>query len=129
MSEHPNKISIVVKNLCLLLLTITFCIVGYSFYIRSASYVENQKHDYQLVQLGDSRKDQYLLDKRTGRTWSSVCVGGSQGFNCDGEMLWDEQLVIGLNGYSRADFRAYMDFIAKPQAKQNNTADPAKLKP
>ncbi len=66
------------------------------------SFIYGQ-HDYRLVQLGQMRRDQFLIDQKTGRIWSSVCDGESKGPDCNGAMIWQEQPVIGLNGWIRPD--------------------------
>lgn len=52
---------------------------------------------FQLVQLSDMRRDQFLIDTESGRIWESVCSGKATGADCDGVMLWREMLVEGLN--------------------------------
>lgn len=54
------------------------------------------EHDFQLVQLGEMRRDQFLYDKRTGRIWNSVCTGQVSGANCSGMLVWQEMYVDGI---------------------------------
>lgn len=51
---------------------------------------------YQLVQLGQMRRDQYLLDTATGRLWTVVCGAGAHGVDCE-YAYWSEADVLGLN--------------------------------
>lgn len=53
------------------------------------------EHSFQLVQLGEMRRDQFLYDKRTGRIWTSVCTGQVSGANCSGMLIWQEMYVDG----------------------------------
>ena len=53
------------------------------------------EHDFQLVQLGEFRRDQFLVDKRTGRVWQSICTGEAAGPDCKGMLIWDEMYVTG----------------------------------
>jgi hypothetical protein len=55
---------------------------------------------FQLVQLGELRRDQFLLDGKTGRVWVRVCSGVMQGGECSGQMLWEEMCVQGVTPYS-----------------------------
>jgi len=50
------------------------------------------RSEYQLVQLGEMRRDQFLLDKKTGRIWTSVCFGKTSGADCDGLVIWQEMI-------------------------------------
>lgn len=54
------------------------------------------KHDFQLIQLGELRRDQFLVDKSTGRVWQSVCTGDVAGPDCKGMIIWDEMYVDGI---------------------------------
>lgn len=54
------------------------------------------EHSFQLVQLGEMRRDQFLYDKRTGRIWTSVCTGQVSGANCSGMVIWEEMYVDGV---------------------------------
>ncbi len=54
------------------------------------------EHSFQLVQLGEMRRDQFLYDKRTGRIWNSVCTGQVSGANCSGMLVWQEMYVDGV---------------------------------
>ena len=53
------------------------------------------KHDVQLVQLSDFRRDQFLVDKSTGRVWTNVCSGPTSGPDCNGMLIWQEMYVDG----------------------------------
>ena len=53
------------------------------------------KRGFQLVQLGDFRRDHFLVDADTGRVWQSVCSGDVKNGDCDGTMIWLEMCVEG----------------------------------
>lgn len=65
---------------------------------------------FQLIQLSDFRRDQYLLDTQTGRLWSNVC-SVSKGEDCQ-YYVWTEQDVVGLN-ISVKDYLNKSDKIEK----------------
>lgn len=58
---------------------------------------------FQLVQLGDSRTDQYLLDTQTGRVWHTACATPSEtAVNKCAREMFDELEVSGLRDFTRA---------------------------
>lgn len=49
---------------------------------------------FELKQLGEMRRDQYLLDTATGRVWQPVCTELTKdGIGCEGEKLFKELTV------------------------------------
>ena len=48
---------------------------------------------FQLTQLGEFRRDQFLLDQDTGRIWHPVCIGTVSGTDCQGVVAWEEMSV------------------------------------
>jgi hypothetical protein len=52
--------------------------------------------DFHLVQLGTFRRDQFLVDNRTGRVWTSICMGKTSGADCSGSLMWEEMYVDGI---------------------------------
>jgi hypothetical protein len=88
---------------------LAYLCIGIAALITSFAYYQNnnihtprpQDHDYQILQLGEFRRDQFLIDKKTGRIWHSVCVGELKGMECEGSLMWQEQSVVGLNGYTK----------------------------
>jgi len=67
-----------------------------------------EQHDFQLVQLGDLRRDQFLVDKRTGRVWQSVCSGKASGSDCDAMIIWDEMYVSSVTPSDTDVVNAYL---------------------
>ena len=63
--------------------------------------------EYQLIQLGELRRDQFLIDKSCGRTWVRVCVGQMSGADCDGRFIWQEMYVEGVTPDSSAAAENY----------------------
>lgn len=51
------------------------------------------RYDFELVQLGEMNRNQFLLDKKTGRVWQKVCDGEIKQFECEGTMIWEEMYV------------------------------------
>lgn len=101
-----------VRNISFFILSIAACILATSYLLRTLSVIERNKHEYQLIQLGEYRRDQYLLDKKTGRTWVSVCTGESKNGDCTADIMWQERLAIGLNGYTHDDYFKYLEYLA-----------------
>jgi hypothetical protein len=80
------------------LIAVSFCLFGYSYYIKTDKYIKNayvlnQEHDYQIIQLGQMRADQFLIDKKTGCVWTAVCRGEVKGSQCHGEIIWQKMWV------------------------------------
>ena len=83
----------------LLLLGFAALIAAGSLFINSgapANAPEIIKHDFRLVQLGEFRQDQFLVDGGTGRVWQSVCAGEVVGPDCKGMLIWKEMYVGGV---------------------------------
>ena len=79
------KIDSIVKSVGILMIGIS-CLVWSS-----------TRHDFQLTQLGDMARNQFLLDKVTGRVWQKVCDGENKGVGeCDGILVWEEMYVSDL---------------------------------
>jgi hypothetical protein len=73
--------------------------------------IETSQSDFQLVQLGQMRRDQFLIDRRTGRVWSSVCSGKTSGADCDGMIVWEEMYVYNVtpnDSPTAATYRAHL---------------------
>ena len=70
-----------------------------------------ETHDFQLVQLGTFRRDQFLFDKSTGRVWQSTCAGEVSGPDCQGMLIWDEMYVDGVTPSDSSAARVYMQKI------------------
>lgn len=51
---------------------------------------------FELVQLGSFRRDQFLVDQKTGRIWQSSCLGNVSGADCSGMLIWQEMYVDGI---------------------------------
>lgn len=71
------------------------------------------KHDFQLIQLGEMARDQFLLDKETGRIWRKVCDGDNKVVGvCDGVLVWEEMYASDLTpSYSQPAL--IYDYIVK----------------
>ncbi len=52
---------------------------------------------YQLIQLSDMRRDQFLIDTETGKFWSKTCaIPGETAGDCE-LSYWSEEFVLGKN--------------------------------
>lgn len=71
---------------------------------------------FELVQLGSSRADQFLLDSQTGKIWRSVCAftsaNNSNPLMCD-YTIWEPMDVIGITA-------GLNDIVKKIQSKQRD---------
>ena len=71
--------------------------------------------DFELVQLGTMRRDQYLIDKKTGRVWVKTCMyskPGNTGADCD-YAAWTKEDVQGLNGATAGSIDSYVKELRK----------------
>ena len=50
---------------------------------------------FELVQLGEFRRDHYLVNRDTGAIWNRVCSGEAKDDGCDGPLIWQEMCVEG----------------------------------
>lgn len=60
--------------------------------IGAAAKTESDDGRYQLVQLGDARADQFLLDTRTGQIWRAKCASFDSADRCVAH-LWERERV------------------------------------
>ena len=71
------------------------------------------ERDFQLVQLGNFRRDQFLVDKSSGRVWQSVCSGPANGPDCNGMLIWDEMYVGGVTPSDSGAALAYFQHAGR----------------
>lgn len=57
----------------ILILLPLLLLAGCKLQVENTSKDESQ-NDFQLIQLGEFRRDQFLLNKKTGQIWRSVCA-------------------------------------------------------
>lgn len=108
-SQEPDK----ARNLLYLCASISVLFLPYV-------YLKAHGHDYELVQLGEMRRDQYLIDKKTGRNWVNVCTGEVKGADCVGDTVWEERLVVDLNGFTYEEYRDYLDRLSQAKAAKKD---------
>lgn len=103
----------IIVGLAAILIAVGVCLMGLSHFLRAQHATSSSKHDYQMVQLGDMRRDQFLIDKETGRIWVKTCITSDTkpSIDCDGATMWVEQNVVGINGYSFSDYIDYLTFM------------------
>lgn len=59
---------------------------------------------FELKQISQYRRDQYLLDTSTGRMWRPACTKvAKNGIDCDGTVFWGEVAVENLTRFSNDD--------------------------
>lgn len=51
---------------------------------------------FQLIQLSDMRRDQYMIDTQTGKIWSKGCEVSENTTSCLYEVWWPQD-VVGIN--------------------------------
>ena len=68
---------------------------------------------FELIQLGNMRRDQYLLDKQTGQLWQPTCMvsGKDSGIDCK-YSAWMKQDVEEIT-MSRNDIYSWSDELEK----------------
>jgi hypothetical protein len=72
------------------------------------------KQGFQMIQLGEFRRDQFLVNRDSGRVWQSVCAGKASGADCDGMLIWQEMYVDGVTpDISSAAFNYRVQAAAK----------------
>lgn len=77
--------------------------------------------DFRLIQLGTFRRDQFLVDRTSGRVWQVVCNGklDKNKMDCDGMFIWDEMFVDGVTPReSSASQVYYADLLERLQKDQ-----------
>ena len=92
-------------------------LIGIAACIAAISYMSKPTTNFEVVQLGTMRMDQYLLDKTGGRIWRLVCMGGSSGAECKGRVLWDEMFVASHTSLDSPVANDLKDFIAEQEQK------------
>jgi hypothetical protein len=73
---------------------------------------------FSLVQLGALRRDQFLVDQRTGRIWQSSCMGNMSGADCSGMIVWQEMYVDGITPDDSVATAAYNQELKSLSAKR-----------
>ena len=74
-----------------------------------------QEHNFELVQLGDFRRDQFLFDRKTGRIWQSICSGDTSGPDCNGLLIWKEMFVAGVTPVDSDATNEYLTHNARAE--------------
>ena len=84
------------------------------------------KHDFQLIQLGEMARNQFLLDGETGRVWQKVCDGENKGVGeCDGILVWEEMYVSDLTPPDSRPALIY-DYIVKQRDEEKKKKEASK---
>ena len=72
---------------------IIIAIFSFQAWSKSKSVVKGEVGRFKIIQLGNLRRDQFLLDTEAGKIWRSVCIGKG-GPDCVN--AWQQETVIGL---------------------------------
>lgn len=106
--RKPTEMSRWVKNVSALMISgaVVFASLTYNF----------NDHEYQIVQLSDYSRAVLLLDKKTGRVWKKYCFADYEG-KCTNTIVFDEERVTGLNGYSNKNSQDDMQRIKENTKK------------
>jgi len=65
------------------------------------------------------RRDQFLVDQKTGRIWQSACMGNVSGADCTGMVIWQEMYVDGITP-SDSDVTTTFNEALRAQAAGKN---------
>ncbi len=84
------------------------------------------RHNFQLIQLGEMARNQFLLDRETGRVWQKVCDGENKGVGeCDGILVWDEMYVSDLTPPDSRPALIY-DYVVKQREEEKREKETSK---
>lgn len=75
---------------------------------------------YQLVQISEYRRDQYLLDTQTGRLWGKVCGKNDEKGEC-AFYYWSEEITVGLSMPVKAFYKTFF-----PESEKDSTQSSTK---
>ncbi|MGZ3770049.1 MAG: hypothetical protein ACXVCP_00445 [Bdellovibrio sp.] len=85
--------------------------------------VGTQNGRFQLIQLSEMRRDQFMIDTQTGKIWSKSCAIG-EGADCD-MSAWMPDNVVGVN-ISESEYfkkvREVKKYIEDQKKLQNSQA-------
>lgn len=76
-----------------------------------------QEHDFELIQLGSMRRDQYLLDRKTGTLWKNSCAAGMNGADCSYEVYLKVD-VQDINGVTFESITANSKYYVPAKSKR-----------
>ena len=69
--------------------------------LSSASFAQKKSNTgtangrFQLVQLSDMRRDQFIIDTQTGKIWRQICAVGG-GMDCE-MAYWGQEDILDIN--------------------------------
>jgi hypothetical protein len=95
--------------------------IGISSLVYSITYNGKASTEYHLVQLGEMRRDQFLIDKKSGRIWENICLGEVDGSDCKGLGIWEEMYVRGVTPSTTRAFRLHEYFAKSTKDKVKKT--------
>ena len=74
---------------------------------------------FQVIQISEFRRDQYLIDTQTGRLWSRSCAGPMTEGICNGFNVWEEEIVEGIN-WTRQEVKKAIERANQAEEIKNN---------
>lgn len=83
------------KNRFFFVLLISLSFSSYESYA-AAVHAGTKSGRFQIIQLSEMRRDQYLIDTETGQIWSHVCAHKDASGECD-FLYWSKDTVEGVN--------------------------------
>lgn len=121
---NPGGVGILLVGIAAIVFACSFIIrtlhgpIAPPHFSRSAEQNQfHENHEFELIQLGEMRRDQFLLDKKTGRIWTEVCTGKVSGPDCNGQLNWQEMQVDGLPSTSESA-SIFSDLPTQPQTSK-----------
>jgi hypothetical protein len=116
------------KALSLAIILLTSC--GLPTWAFAAQGNRTPSGRFQLIQLSDMRRDQFLLDSQTGKVWQRVCMSEGPTANDCGTDAWTPMDVEGITINHNALYKKaqqnqqYIDMMNKAHQEQASKAQP-----
>jgi hypothetical protein len=82
---------------------------------------EAPQPEFKLIQLGEFRRDQFLIDQRSGRIWRIVCSGEVSEADCKGMNIWEEMYVMGVtppSSFATVSYRLHLEEQTEQESKK-----------
>lgn len=85
------------------------------------------KKGFTLIQLGDARRDQFLLNRGTGQIWENVCSFDNDvtpkrtndPYHCPGVNAWSPVPVLGISPADSPEMREYIQYWEDVEKRKN----------
>lgn len=94
--------------------------------ISSLVWAWSQKHNFELIQLGELARNQFLIDRKAGRVWQKVCDGENNASGgCEGMLIWEEMYIGGFTPSDSEPALIY-SYILRQREEANLEKDKSK---